>query len=246
VIKKLLLSFLLAGILILTLSKNSYAALIVVNKNGEVIWGVLGSEIDATLPIPRPKNLEVKNVAQLAGLPTNAEISLAKDNGKVELSVTTDSGRSKTDVTSYKDDLVEIETTDESKKVKITTVDGAFVIAQEGITAKTVFPITINAPEKRILVETSSGKRFLSILPYDAVSGIFKANILKADGIKSVDLKESDKGELEYGVDGKKEISLFNIISFEVPIQANISASTGEILKLEMPVWYKILGFVFT
>lgn len=225
--------FLVAVIFSLLLSSSVHdanAALVRFGRDGEAYWNVLGANSE----------LEIKKLANetVAG---KTAVDLTTDNGKVFL--TYDGG--KVDLTGYEEEIIEIEESEAPKKILISSTENGFKIAQSGIVAHTPFSIKINSPQNKLAVETTSGTRFLSIMPYDAVEQMVLTNIiniLPKEG--KIKLFEKDDGEIAYEVSGEKQIYLFNIFSFGVPITVQVSATSGKIINIDQPLWYSVVDFL--
>ena len=223
--------------------KEAKAALITVNPKGEIVWQVLGDESSPT--IPKPPQIKVKSIAENVAIP-NSEISLSNSNGKVQLNVTNAAGVAQNiDVTNLKENLIEIEARGNTNDLKIGESDGQFVIEENGVIAKTSFPITIDPIKNELAVKTNSGSRLISILPYEAVVALQRAKIMDRPGI-DVSLGENSNGELQYSINGQKEVSLFNLATIKADIKSVVSASNGEIVKIDEPQWLKLFGFLFS
>lgn len=216
-------SIFLSLFLLLIFSISTKAALITVNPQGKIIWQVLG---DSTI--------EVKKVAQNTN---ESQIALTNDNGTTKLNGI--------DVSNFKDTLIELEARPDSSDLKISGSNGTFSIEENGVTAQTQFPITIDAAKNELSVTTATGDRVIAILPYEAVQSLMRANYINKVNQNQINLDESSKGELQYKVDGIKNINLFNIANIDAKVSSNVSATTGEILKLDQPQWLKFFGFVF-
>ncbi len=223
------------------------ASLVTVNKDGEIVWNVLAYEKDISLQIPTRDSLKVDTLTPAPNPSPEATISLKKEGEKVELQVSSNEGDKKVDVTSFQENIVEIEERPEAQKVQIALVNGDFLISQKGISARTTFPIFINAKKKELSVQTSSGLRYLTILPFEAVENVVKANLLsRLEPQGEITLSENTQGELAYEIAGKKIIKPLDLFEFSIPIKASISASNGQILNKEGPLWFKIFGFLIT
>jgi len=214
---------------------SAQAALVSVNKVGVVTIKVLGKE--TTLAVPEPASLEVKSAGESAS--TTNLISLAKEGDRVSLKV---DGEETLDVTNWKEDLVEIEERENAKKITITLVDGKFVITQEGVSATTEFPVSIDPEKNRFMVTTPSGEKYLAVLPYEARESVLRAKTLTTLSGGSFTITEEEK-DLSYAVLGEKSLNLFNVYNLALPVEAKVSASTGEILSTNEPVWLKLLSF---
>ncbi len=222
-------------------TKEAKAALITVNQKGEIVWQVLGDE--SSPEIPKPPQIKVKSIAENVAVP-NSEISLVTTNGKVQLNVTNANGTQNIDVTNLKENLIEIEARGNTNNLKIGESDGQFVIEENGVIAKTSFPITIDPIKNELSVKTNSGSRLISILPYEAVVALQRAKIMDKSG--DVSLGENSNGELQYSINGQKEVSLFNLATIKADIKSVVSASNGEIVKTDEPQWLKVFGFLFS
>jgi hypothetical protein len=221
------------------------ASLLSVTKNGEIVWKVLASEDSITLKVPERGSLEVKEVTPIVEANLNDRISLKIENGKSLLSVVTNEGEKNLDVTNTKDGLIEIEERPKAKSVKIGIINNQFSIQQEGITAITVFPITIDPKTADISIKTTSGDHFLTILPADAYQSSLKAKIITNLANNNLSIEEKKLGEISYEIEGKKKINFLNFFAYDFPVKVSVSALTGEILGVEQPVWQKVISFIF-
>lgn len=241
--KKILATLSLFLFLFLFSPNEASAALVHVNKDGKVIFNVLGAEDSLALGIPRKESLQIKQIAS-NDTPNPSQVLLNQENGKVNLSVATSEGEKSMDVTGYKDSLVEIEERNQANKVQIGLLDGKFSISENGITATTEFPISVDPKNATINVSAPSGVRYLAVLPFEAYQGLVKARIISTVN-GELAILEGDKGELSYVVPGQKIINVFNLFSYPVDVKTTVSASTGEVLLVDEPVWLKVLGFAF-
>lgn len=209
-------------------SSTIYGALVTVNPEGEMVWNVLG-DVSDNLKIPQKPDLKITNVSTL--------ISLNSDNGKIVLN--------NIDVSNIKDNLVEIEARPNSNNLKIKNDNGQFNIEENGINALTSFPITIDPVKNELAVETASGTRIISVLPYEATLTLIRNKTIDNVKDNKILLLENSKGELQYEVNGSKNFNLLNVISIKADITSLISASNGEVLEIKGPEWLKFVGFIF-
>ena len=193
------------------------AALVTVNSKGQIVWQVLG---DSTI--------KVKSIAE--------NITVA--NGKIELTTP--------NVTNSKEDLVEVEARADTNNLKISSVDNKFSIEENGITAQTHFPIIIDADKNTLSVTTKSGTRLISILPYEASTLLMRAKLINKVTNNAINLNENEGGQLQYQVSGIKNINLFNVATITANVNSTVSATSGEILKIDEPQWLKFFGFLFS
>lgn len=223
---------------------SASAKLISIQDDGEIVWSVLSSGVDVDLEIPKSSNIEVKEAAKSKPA-DDAKILLQRDGEKVSMIVNTGSYEKELDVTDWEDSVIEIEERPELRQISINVVDGRFAIKQRNITALTDYPISIDTETAKLSVTTESGDRLVSVLPYDAVASLVRTRIISRVAEGGVDLVEEER-ELTYRVSGEKLLNLFNVYEHPVQMSVVVSASTGEVVEIEAPIWYKAISFLFT
>jgi hypothetical protein len=222
------------------------AGLVLIDKQGEIVWRVLSSQDYIALGIPKRETIEVKELAEKTTPSSDAKISLKRSGEKVFLNVESEGEEKELDVTNYEEELVEIEERGESQTVRIGVLDEKFSIEQRGVIALTHFPINIDSKSAELSVVTPSGARFLSMLPYGAVESVLRARVInKLTEDRKINLSEGDRGELLYTISGFRLIDVFDILSYPVDVTVKVSASTGEIVNIDQPLWLKVFGFIF-
>ncbi len=236
---------LVIGLMFFSLASSAHAAFVTVRESGEVTWNVLASEVG--IEMPKRSSLEVKDVS-LGESSGESSISLVRDGERVNLAVFDGSREQSADVTGYSRELVELEEAGEPQKVKISlTPTGDFVIFQNGVKATTSYSIYINPKNRELILDAPSGKRYLAIMPYEAVAGVMKANIVNILNQNSeIALSEEAGGELLYQVGGERKLAIGKVFEFSVPVTAKVSATNGKIIDVEQPVWLVVLGFLFS
>lgn len=231
------------GMLFVSSSRPSTveAALIHINQDGNITWNVLSFQTD------NPKeSLKIVNIANKNPI-NQPVISLINQDGKVQLQVTSDSGNTTTDITDFTDEIIEIEEKEAAKRLKITSVGNEFVIKQDDVSVATSFPIKVDPKNKVLSVQTQTGERYIKMLPSEVFGNAVKADFIdRLINDQSISLTEGDNGELEYQIKGQKNLSLLNLIKLDAPVNLAVSATTGEVLKIDQPTWLRILGFLFT
>jgi len=221
--------------------KPANAALLNFTKNGELYWNVLG--LENTVESAYNSALEVQKIANhlVSGEPI--PVVLSNENGHVLLSYGK-SPEKPVDITGYDSEIVEIEGDNSARTVSIAATDNGFIIQQKGIIAETQYPITIDSPRNRLSLNTDTGNRLLSVLPFDAVNQIIRTNIISSVLEAKITLVEKEEGEVAYVVQGEKQIILLNIIALQVPVNVEVSALTGSVIKIDQPLWYSALDFL--
>lgn len=224
------------GLFFLLVARPIQAAMLTYTNDGEVYWNVLGLS-DSTL--------EVKKVVDKLVSGAQTAVILSNNQGTVRLSYGKDADK-EINLTGYEQDIVEIEGRESAKKIFIRASEGGFLIREGMVTATTAFPIKINSPENKLAVSTSTGERFLAVSPFDAVSQIVRTKIISPfTEDATISLVERPEGEVAYVIDGKKEIQLFNIFLIEVPVTAEVSAVSGNLIDVNQPLWYSVVDFLF-
>ena len=221
------------------------ASLIVVDKEGEIVWKVLSSNDSLSLGIPQRDYLEVKDIT--AGvISADAKVSLTKKDGKISLTIVTEQGEKSLDVSDWQDELIEIEERGEAQRLVIGILGDKFSLRQKGVLAVTEFPINIDPALAELSLSTPSGRRYLTLLPLEAVETALRAKVInRLPQGENLQITEETGGELAYLITGERVINLFNFFEYVVPVRTKVSALTGEILSVEQPTWLRIFGFLF-
>lgn len=223
--KKLTIATVLFAFMFLYFVRPAAASLVTIDPAGHVTWQILGYEIG------------VKKVVDEAAS-NNSTIALNNVNGRIVLNGV--------DVTNLNENLIEIQARGDSNEIKIGQEGGQFTLTENNIKATTNFPITVDPAKNQLLVTTSSGMRLLTILPDEAVQSLIRARIIDKVENNRISISENSDGVLMYQIDGVKNINLFNIAKIDTKISSSVSASNGEIQKIDEPQWLKFLGFLFT
>lgn len=238
--KKLTFFILFIGLFLVS-ARKTFAAIIVIDPEGEVVQNVL-SEDTSYLDIPKHSSIEVKQIADAN--PANVSmVSLEKKaDNQISLVVSTDDGKKELDVSKVKDQLIEIEERPSVQKLTLGVRDGFFTLMQNNVSVETEYPISVDPKTAEIMVTTPSGKKYISILPYEAVETTLRTKLInKIDIGTKIKILDKDT-QLQYQISGQREFNFFNVYSYTVPVVIDLSASTGEILSLDAPLWYKLVG----
>ncbi len=220
------------------------ASLIVIDKDGSVVWKVLATE--STLGIPKASEIKVKNLAG-STLGGNSLVSLLRDGDKFTLSVRSGGEEKSLDVTRVGGEIIEIEERPMARMVKIGVLGEKFLIEEEGTMALTDYPIKIDPERAELSVVTSSGHRILPFLPKEAFEVALRAKVIsKGREGETMELSEGGQGELSYKISGDRTLNVLNLLKINVPVRTSISALTGEVLSIEQPAWLRIFGFLFS
>jgi hypothetical protein len=219
------------------------AAMVGVSAEGSLTINVLSYETENG----ERESVEVKRLVE-GKIPIGEKINLSSnDAGEAKLLVSRNGESYEADVTDFSGDIIEVEERIAPKTVRVTHKDGEFLIQQSGYTAKTQYPINIDATTKEFSVRTENGSTFLVVMPYEAVTDLFRAGILSnvSDGVE-VELKMNGGGGLSYVARGERKIKLFKVLEVDAPVVAAVSVTTGELSVIEQPLWLSVFGYFLT
>ena len=244
--RRLLLPLVVLFIFLVFGASSANASLVTITQEGEIVMNVLSVDDSITLDVPEVESFEVTEIAE-APVDGNAVVSIEKEGGQISMTISSpDIGYKKLDVTDYDDDLVEIEERDRAKIVKLGIVGDKLSIEQRNIIALTSLPINIDPSRKELSLTTSSGRRYVSILPQEAVDSLMRTKLISSyNPDAELEIIEDETGNAVYLVDGKKIVNVFNIYDYELDVSAKVSATTGELIGIENPEWLKYFNFLF-
>ncbi len=172
-------------------------------------------------------------ISQVLGDSTLEIKSVSKNaltvNGKIEV---------------QKDDMVEVVARENINDLKIGNNGNEFTIEENGIIANTIFPITIDPIKDELTVKTNSGLRLINILPFEATESLVKGKFIDSINGNTISLNENSDGLLQYSIKGTRNINLFNFAKISADVTCTVSASNGEILKIDEPQWLRLLGVI--
>lgn len=224
------------------LSQSSVFAssLVRIDSDGNLTVNVLSAQSQLALNLPTGSALEIKKVVNR--MPEGAEIVLKREGEKYNLYFDENSSL---DITNWKESVVQIEEKEENKKAEVVLENGEFALVQAGVKANIPFPIKINPKQKRFQVETPYGDKYLVVLPLEAALITLRSKSLSKLDEAPFELAEENK-DIVYRIFGKKTINIFNFYNLDTSIVAKVSASTGEVVAVEEPLWLKLLAIFLT
>jgi hypothetical protein len=218
-----------------------HAQLLTVTPTGEVVWNVLSDE-DELLSSVDTSTISVTKVndTKTSVQPT---ISLRRDGGDLTMRVVTDKGEKTLAVTDFTDNVIEIEERPTVGKLTVTIRDGKFVLNQGSMSAITDLPISIDPLDAKIAVKTSYGESYVGIFPLTAAASAIRSKFVSSV-TPTMDIVELD-GEVLYKLSAEKVFQIISFYDYSIPVEAFVSAQTGEIIKIDSPTWYKYVGLLF-
>jgi hypothetical protein len=218
--------------------KPAQASILTIGKTGEVKLNVLSAQDSTT----EGETIAVSKSSVDMG-EADMPISLFRKDGKYILNVAGKDGEKNFDITDYKDNVLEIEDRPSVKKIGIGLSDNQFFIEQAGIKAKTLYQINIEPQKSRITILTPTGYKFLTVLPKDALDILLMSKSISSLGENgTISITEDSEGNLFYEVAGIKRIGVKDVYMYDAPVSAKISATSGEVLEVNQPIWLKILS----
>lgn len=215
------------------------ASLLTIKKDDQIILKVLGDQASIDLK-ESSSNFDLKEVINKV-IDKDNQISLTKESGKIALKV---GGEEEINVTNMEENLIEVEERPKVKKMTIKLKDGKFMIEQNGVSALTDRAINIDPSRNKFLIDTSDGRKFLTVFPYDAAQSILRTRILNQIDNAPFEITEKDN-KVYYVINGEKVIKLLSFYDIKIPITAEVSASTGEVVSIDNPEWLKFISFLF-
>lgn len=212
----------------------SAAPLLLIEENGDITVNVLSAQSQLALD-PTQSTLEIKRVA--GKMPEGGDIVLKKEGTNYNIYF----GESRPfDITNWKEAIIQIEEKEKDKQAEVVLDNGEFVLVQSGVRASIPFPIKINPKQKKFQIETPYGDKYLAVLPLEAALISLRSRSLSKLNELPFDLVEENK-DLVYKIYGKRYINIFNFYTLDTDVVAKVSASTGEIIFVEEPLWLKVL-----
>src|SRR4030067_966830 len=125
----------------------------------------------------------------------------------------------------------------------------ALEIPKQNVEVKNV--TSTNSSNREISLSKEDGKVSLKVGDAETLDvtnmGDSLVEIEERGDIKKIEIGITEENkDVSYLIAGDRVINLFNLIKINIPVTTKISASTGEILSVEQPMWLKVLGFMFS
>lgn len=174
-----------------------------------------------------------------------SNIQLGITDGKLTLSYDESPHSQDLSLENFDGDIIEITQPKEADSVMVLAAKDSFEIRQRGIKVLTQYPIEVNNSLDNLTLTTESGKRYLAVLPYDAVTPLIRTKLI--DEIPTsgeIELIELTEGELTYKIRGEKNHNLFDLVTLHADISVDVSALSGDVLSVDQPTWSRILTFL--
>jgi len=218
--------------------------LIVLEPSGEIQLNVLAAEDDISFVAPSSGDVEIDRIAT-GNVSDASVVKLSSDSGKVSLDIYGENGIKTLNVTDYKENILEVMERPDVQRLEIGLRDDKFQITNNGIIALTSLPITVDSKSAELTIKTDDGDRNLDIFPSEAVQTALRTKFLSKVNAGGVEIVSTDN-ELQYKISGEKTLNLLNVYDYSIPISSYISASSGEVLKVDAPGWLRFINFIFS
>jgi len=116
--------------------------------------------------------------------------------------------------------------------------------------------LTLTGEDVRVDIKSADGVKTLNATDWDEEiveieerGDVKKISTLKNTKIVSlydnIKITERENGELIYEVKGEKAIKILGLFNVRGNVDVDVSASSGEVLTINEPLWLKILGLIF-
>lgn len=139
---------------------------------------------------------------------------------------------------------VEVEVED---GVKVGSVDDELEIEHEGERVRTDLPVVIDVKTKKIKVKMPENEEEIEVEGVGTVTDNLRGRGLIDDlsesktGTPQSELKKNEAGELVYDLVGTKKEKLFGLLSVELAKQIEVSAQTGDVVKVDQTFISRLL-----
>lgn len=209
--------------------------LLVITSEGKIRMNVLGAQTDRSVTVTGVVNTAVG---------TDALVALNLIDGKVTVDVSSSSGKKQIDASKYEGELVEVEERPQSKRLVVVKGEGGFILRQEGVSVTTSYPVRIDAARGELSVVTPNGTQHILRMPADVVGNLVNLKVVDPNS-PVLTLEVGGRGELIYQINAEKTIHILNLFPVHAAVTSQVSASTGEVISIDRPIWLKLLGLLF-
>lgn len=157
----------------------------------------------------------------------NVKFKFEQENGEVKLKVENEEGK---EVEDHDDEREELEDELEEEEIEIATEDGELIIKQNGVRARTNFPLSINPETKEFIITTPAGEKSVSVLPDEAIQNMFEQGFIATRSGESAQSLEISvhNGNVVYKMKTEREHNFLGFIPLVTPQTILVSAQTGQ------------------
>ncbi len=240
--RKFLISiFFLVVLLFFFTTREVFAGIVTLRKDGKVVINVLAQESsDSHI---QGSSLEVKRIKD-GLLNSNSIVGLEMEDGEVRLTVSSEGELRELSLKSSEANIVEVEERPEVQRLVIGIKDGRFSLEQGNVVALTDYPIRIDAKRAIFSLMTPEGEEFLYVLPREAVEVALRTRLVTRINEGKIEVTQVND-RLQYIISGDKVFNFANLFKYSIPVSVFISGRTGEITSIDSPSLLRYLKFLF-
>lgn len=175
------------------------------------------------------------------GVLTEAQREIMKQ--KIEAEKKKENELRESTIKEMSDDKVGVEIED-GERVK--SVEGELEIEHEGDRVRTTLPVTVDVETRKLRVKIETGEE-VEVERIGDVTDKLRGRGLIDDlsesqtGTSESELRRNDTGELVYDLAGTKKEKLFGLLSVELAKQIEVSAQTGDVVKIDQTFVSRLL-----
>jgi hypothetical protein len=226
-------------------SNASASGIVSINEKGEILVTVLSAQIEDALTNKEGTETEVKIVDSKKLNLADPGVGIYEGDGKISMAVLSEGNYKEFDVSDVKGNIVEIEQRQTLPKMVISAEGGEFSLKQGIYTAKTSYPIEVDAKSSRFSLTTQKGKEFVSVLPVEAVESAVRSGFITRATEEPLTFSET-KENLSYEIKGEKIFNVLNLKELKLPVTIEVSVADGRILAVDSEsVVYKVFKVLF-
>lgn len=213
------------------------ASLLSINEQGDMNLKVLGDQVD--------RKVDITKVA-VADTSTKDKVFFTRNDEVVSLRIVNGSREETLEVTDFGDELVEIEERPNAQKLTIGVEGDGYTLTQGDVKVVVNHDISIDPETARLSLDTPQGMRYISVFPKEAMGLLTRSKTITQIAPDSmITISEDTNGSLNYEIKGTKDINVLNIITLPVDVTGYVSTSSGDIVKVDQPVWLPVADYIF-
>lgn len=173
-----------------------------------------------------------------------------EDNGALTLTAHQENG---TEIQLHQDALEQINEALKDKDIEVATAEGsldALIIRKDGVSAQTSLPLSVDPTTHVLTVTTPAGSKIVAVLPDEAVQNILQTKTLTSITTQvsstSGTTKQATLTELNndpvFAINGLLQRRLLGLFPINLPKTAFVSATNGQIVRVDQSLATQILG----
>lgn len=201
-----------------------------------------------------PNQLQVEtqgNTGQINLQTPGLHVELQReDNGALTVTAHQENG---TEVQLHASALEQLNEALKEKDIEIATQEGSLdnlIIRKDGVIAQTALPISVDPTTHELTVTTPAGSKTVAVLPDQAVNNLLANKILttvatqtssQSGTVQTTQLTEVNNQPV-FVVNGSLQQKVLGIIPVDLPKTALVSATNGQVIRVDESLLTRILG----